>query len=183
MEPQYSSWQYWNESVLKPRAAYHTDFGKSLDVLVSEEPEPEQDLASRIFSDKTRTLKSTVKALFNEINGRERLNAELLGKVEQDISKAHSYLEQIRVLTARDYMQELTLNLNRRRTQLEDRASQLEQEKRREHVECWRDLMHLKRYLLTALKEYWLISRRSAALHLENDERRGNVQEVETYSW
>ena len=32
---------------------------------------------------------------------------------------------------------------------------ELEKEKRKEYLECWRDLMFLKKYLLASLKDYW----------------------------
>lgn len=40
----------------------------------------------------------------------------------------------------------------------------LEQEKRKEELECWRDLMFLKKYLLSSLKEYWDLVKRGEVL-------------------
>ena len=48
--------------------------------------------------------------------------------------------------------------------QLETNVLDLEKEKRKEYLECWRDLSFLKKYLLSALKDYWDLSRRSEAL-------------------
>ena len=45
--------------------------------------------------------------------------------------------------------------------QFENVILELEKEKRKEYLECWRDLMFLKKYLLSAFKEYWdLIKKR-----------------------
>ena len=45
--------------------------------------------------------------------------------------------------------------------QFENNLLSLREEKRKEHLECWKDLMFLKKYLMTALREYWdLVKRR-----------------------
>lgn len=171
---------YLENSVLKPRSCYHTDFDKSIETIVLDEPRENEDLADRIFSDKSRTLKSTVKALFNEINLRGKLDSELLKKIDYDICKCKTYLHEVEFLN-----QPYTLNpdLTSRRTKLENQVFQLEQEKRKEYLECWRDLLHLKTYLLSALKDYWIISKRKLALNLEDDRHREYMQETETYNW
>ena len=48
--------------------------------------------------------------------------------------------------------------------QVEDKLLDLEQEKRKEKLECWRDLMFLKKYLMSSLKEYWDLVKRGAVL-------------------
>jgi hypothetical protein len=148
---------YWNESILKPRPFYYTDFDKSIEKIVLDEPEEPKGLAERVFSDKSKTLKSTIKALFNEINIRERLDSFLLYRIDEDICKSRTYLHELKFLN-----QPYTLNpdLTNRRTKLENQIFQLEQEKRKAYLECWKDLMGLKKELLSALKDYWLISKR-----------------------
>jgi len=50
--------------------------------------------------------------------------------------------------------------------QLENNVLELEKEKRKEYLECWRDLMFLKKYLLSSLKDYWdLIKKRDVLSH------------------
>ena len=45
--------------------------------------------------------------------------------------------------------------------EFENNILELKKEKRKEYLECWRDLMFLKKYLLSAFKEYWdLIKKR-----------------------
>lgn len=174
---------YLENSVLKLRPFYHTDFDKSIEKIVLDEPEEPKGLADRIFSDKTKTLKSTVKALFNEINLRERLDSLLLYRIDEDVCKCRTYLHEVKFLN-----NSYTLNpdLTGRRTKLENQIFQLEQEKRKEYLECWKDLFMLKKELLLGLKDYWLISKRKSALNLEDDKDygcRGYMQEIEAYTW
>lgn len=177
---------YLENSVLKPRPFYHTGIEDSLEnIVLKEEPLPERGTIDKIFSDKSRNLKATVKALFNEILLRERLNTYLLGRMDDDLCKTGSYLEEIRMITSRDYLRDLTLGFSRRRTMLESRLIDLEKEKRQEYLTCWKDLMFLKRYLLSALKDYWNLSNRKSFLGMENDESgyRRNMQETEAFDW
>jgi len=44
----------------------------------------------------------------------------------------------------------------------------LEKEKRKEYVECWRDVMFLKKYLLSTLKDYWDVVKRRDVLSSGN---------------
>ena len=175
---------YLENSVLKPRNFYETGMEESLEsIVLNKEPEKEKGLVDKVFSDKGRTLKATVKALFNEIITREKLDSELLKKIDSEICNADSYLEQIHFLTKRQYTPDLELAFSRRRTQLEARTLELEKEKRHEYHECWKDLMFLKRYLLSALKDYWNIGGRRSFLDVGNDGYRGTVQETEAYNW
>lgn len=177
---------YLENSVLKPRPFYHTGIEDSLEnIVLKEEPSPERSTIDKIFSDKGRNLKATVKALFNEILLRERLNSELLNRMDSDICKTDSYLEQIKFITQRQYTPDLEISLSRRRTQLESRLIDLEKEKRQEYLTCWKDLMFLKKYLLSAFKDYWNLSNRKSFLGMENDESgyRNNMQETEAYNW
>jgi hypothetical protein len=176
---------YLENPLLKPRDFYETGIEKSLeDIVLKEEPEQERSIVDRVFSDKGRTLKATIKALFNEILTRERLNSGVLSAIDSDICNTDSYLEQIRMVTQRQYMPDLEIALSRRRTQLEGRVMDLEKEKRQEYLTCWKDLMFLKKYLLSALKDYWTVSNRKSFLNLENDTGyRGPVQETQAYNW
>ena len=65
------------------------------------------------------------------------------------------------------------------------RLIDLEKEKRQEYLTCWKDLMFLKRYLLSALKDYWNLSNRKSFLGMENDESgyRSNMPETEAFDW
>jgi len=164
---------YLDNPLLKSRSFYQTGIEESLEnIVLREEPVRERGIVERVFSDKGRTLKATIKALFNEILLRERLNSELLVKIDSDICKTDSYLEQIKFLTQRQYTPDLEIGFSRRRTQLENQVLDLEKEKRQEYLTCWKDLMFLKKYLLSALKDYWTVSNRKSFLNMENDRYR-----------
>ncbi len=175
---------YWDNSLLKPRHFYHTGFEDSLENIVfKEEPEKEKDMLGRVFSDKNKTLKSTVKALFNEIMLRERLDSFLLYKINEDICRQHSHSEQVKILMQFNYSTNLLNYSGKARMQIEKNVLDLEQEKRKEYLECWKDLTLLKKDLLCALKDYWLLSKRKHSLNLEDDRRGEYMQEIEAYNW
>lgn len=176
---------YFENPLLKPRDFYHTGIEESLEkIVLDDEPLPERGMIDRVFSDKSRTLKATVKAVFNEILTRERLDSVVLKDIDSDLCKTGSYLEQIREMTRRQYTPDLEIALSRRRTQLESRLMDLDKEKRQEYLACWKDLAYLSKGLLTALKDYWNLSNRKSFLNLEDDTGyRGPVQKAEAYNW
>lgn len=122
-----------------------------------------QQTLDMLFSDKSKTLKATVKELLNEISLRKKLNSELLTKMNEDICKCKTYLHEIRDIVKRNYEAQ-DVKFGRRRTQLENMILSLEQEKRKEYVECWRDLMFLKKYLMSALADYWELNKKRESL-------------------
>ncbi len=143
---------------------YHTDLKGSLENIVfNEEPESEKSIVGRIFSDKGKTLKATIKALFNEIQLREKLDTFLVYRVDEEIQGQKSELLHLKGLRVH-YTPELYKDVTKSKRQLEDSLSELEREKRKEYVECWRDLMFMKKYLLTALKDYWDLSKKRNVL-------------------
>lgn len=175
---------YLDNPVLKPRNFYETGLEQGLEsIILEQEPREEKDVVDKVFSDKSRTLKATVKALFNEILTREKLDSVLLKKIDSHICDADSYLDQIREMTKMQYLPDLEISLSRRRTQLEARVLELEKEKRQEYLACWKDLMFLKRYLLSALKDYWNIGGRKSFLDVEDVGYRANMPEIEAYNW
>jgi len=152
---------------LKPRHFYDTGLESVLDSIVLDKESAGQDFLERATGDKRHSLKATIKALFNEILGREKLSRLLAEKIEEEIMQTHTYLQELRQLTRYDYSGFWMLNLNSRRTQLEDRAIKLEQEIRQESVGCWRDLSVLKKYLLFSLKTYWEFHHRAELFDLQ----------------
>jgi hypothetical protein len=172
------------DSILKPRPFYHTGFEQSLEkIVLNEKPYMERDIVDRIFADKSRTLKATIKALFNEIQIRESLDYVLISDINKGMCRQHCYLENLKVLNQRNYSIELMNEFNRRKLQIENNVINLEQEKRREYLECWKDLLFLKKYLLSALKDYWNASSNKTFLNIKNDKRRGYLQKTEAYNW
>lgn len=177
---------YRQDSTLRPRPFYHTGIEESLEhIVLNEEPERKKDAVDKVFSDKGRTLKATIKALFNEILLRERLDSFLLYNMNDGICRQHNYLESLKVLNQHNYLPELLNDFHEKKMKLEDNVLGLEKEKRKEYLECWRDLMALKKYLLSALKDYWNLNSRKTFLDIENDKsgHRNHMQEAEAYTW
>jgi len=142
---------------LKP--FYHTDF-KDIERIIEDKHYENKYLVKRLFSDKSKTLKATIKALLDEIRLRERLNVDLLSKIDEDICKCKTYLYYFDLI--QPYA--ISYDLLSKKIKLQNQIFQLEQEKRKEYRECWHDLMFLKKYLMSALKDYWDISRKDKFL-------------------
>lgn len=140
---------------------YHTNLKNTLEnIVLKNKIKKETSALERIFSDKTKTLKATVKALLDEIKLRENLNLHLLKKIDNDICSNNT---QIMLLEKQKthYVFDHFIEIKKQKIKLEDNVLKLENEKRKEYLECWRDLMFLKKYLLVALKEYWdMVNRR-----------------------
>ncbi len=137
---------------------YHSDLKSSLENIVFDEDESsKKGIADRIFTDKTKTLKAGVKAMLAEIELRENLNTHLLNKINNGICRQKNLIENIRI----SYNLESSKDIKNIKLQFENNLLSLREEKRKEHLECWKDLMFLKKYLMTALREYWdLVKRR-----------------------
>lgn len=165
-----------------PKPFYHTNLDNVLEgVSLKSLPQYERGGLETVFSDKAKTSKAGVKALLEEIALRETLDSHLINKIDDQICEQDTALMQLKNLKV-DYSPELAKHVDKRRTQLEANVLELEREKRREYLECWRDLMFLKKYLLSALKDYWTAAKKrdvlSYDLHRknENTERsRGNM--------
>ncbi|MDP1854234.1 MAG: hypothetical protein Q8L26_08560 [Candidatus Omnitrophota bacterium] len=177
---------YRQDSVLKPRPFYHTGFKETLErIVLNEEPQKERGIVDKVFSDKGRTLKETIKALFNEIQTRERLDHILLSDINEDMCRQHSSFEQVKSIMRFNYSTDFLDYFSKAKMQIEDKVLDLEKEKRKEYLECWKDLMFLKKYLLSALKDYWNASSSKSFLNIENDKpgHRIHMQKTEAYNW
>lgn len=154
---------YQKDSVPDTRPFYHTDLKESLEkIVIKEEPSKDEGMLEKIFTDKGKTQKATIKALFKEIQLRERLNSHLLNDIDNDICRQHTYLMQFNTGYV-TYPIDPTKD-SASKAQLENNVLELEKEKRKEYLECWDDLMVLKRYLFGTLKDYWNLSKRREAL-------------------
>ncbi len=108
----------------------------------------------RLMQLKTRSQKASVKALLEEIDLREKLNLHLMQRIDEGISRQHTFSMQLN--NQLDIYQVDRMNeINKQKKEFEQNVLELEKEKRKEYLECLRDLMFLKKYLLSALKEYW----------------------------
>jgi len=139
----------------------NSEISKSLEgITLKSDSMNENSLLEILLSDKSKTLKSTIKALLNEIELREDLDMHLLSKISEDLCEQNTNLDHLKNMKVQ-YSFELWENVNKSRIQIENQLLELEKEKRKEYLECWRDLMFLKKYLLSALREYWdLVKRR-----------------------
>ena len=156
---------YSDDSLLKPRHFYKTGFEDTLENIVAGgTPAPEQSFLDRVLDDKKQVLKATVKALFNEMQEREKLSSTMIQRINGRILDSYTYLHEIRDITSRTYSLDLALNLSRRRTQLEDRILSLEKLRDEEAVACLRDGVLTRRYLLQGLSAYWEFARKTEHL-------------------
>ena len=131
--------------------------------ILSSDDNPSSTLES-IFTNKTKVLKSTIKQLFNEINLRLQVDTDIFKGINEDICVCYNFLEEVKLHIGRGYDMERILAFIPRRTQLETQIFDFKKQKRTEALECWRDLMFLKKYLMSALSEYWLLSKRQQLL-------------------
>ena len=154
---------YLDDPNLNTKSFYQTGLSQDLENIVSKnESNKDQGFLERVFSDKTKNSKATVKALLDEISLREKLDSHLLYKIDQGMSRQQIQLENLNDL--RIYSFELTKDRDNTKSQLENNVLELEKEKRKEYLECWRDLMFMRKYLFSALKDYWDLSKRRSAL-------------------
>ena len=116
-----------------------------------------------MISDKVETLKASVVALLEEIKLREDLNSNHFNKINCEICKLHTDLLNLDNVNI-SYPNDLLREINEARSRINDNVLELEREKRNEGLECWRDLMFLKKYLMGALKDYWELVRRRRVL-------------------
>ena len=130
-----------------------------------------------IFQDKAKTHKASAKALLDEIELRQKLNSRMVYDIDTEILKQSNQILEINN-RKEGYFFDNFLNLRKIRLKLEDRVLDLEKEKRKESHECWRDMMFMKKYLLSSLKDYWDLARKRDALSL--DFGSPNYDEIQT---
>jgi hypothetical protein len=133
---------------------------KTIDNPLFSKNRSKNSLLEQIISDKTKILKSTITELLSEITQREMINNDISDKIDQEIFDQENNLQILRQ-KGFGYAFDNLLIRQRLESQQADSIQDLEQEKRKERVECWRDLMNLKKDLLSAFREYWnLVKRR-----------------------
>ena len=162
--------RYLDDSLLKPRHFYKTGLEETLEGVVAEKtPAPAESFLERVLGEKALGLKATVKALFNELQAREKLNADITAQISDDTCRTGSYLEEIRLLTRNDYSNYWASKFTGRRTQLEDRTIGLARELREEARANFREQSQLRLYLLKALKDYAEFARKIKHLRYGED--------------
>lgn len=137
------------------RPFYHSELKSSLEgIAFQDSDQKNKNPLEKIFTDKSKTLKAGVKALLQEIELRESLDAHVINKIDDEISHHRLSLNKLNEIRP-GYTIYDSNDLSKSKLKLENSLMELEKEKRKEYLECWRDLMFLKKYLLTSLKNYW----------------------------
>ena len=142
----------------------HKELKKALEMIVSNSKSKQgTSPLENMFSDKTKTLKASVNALLEEIKLRKDLNAHQFKIINEEICRQHTELMQLENI--RDcYPGDLTKDVDEAKVKIKSNVLELEKEKRQEGLECWRDLMFLKKYLMVSLKDYWELARKRGVL-------------------
>ena len=142
----------------------HKELKKSLEAIVSApEPSPRRPILEEMFSDKAKTLKASVNALLEEIQLSEDLHTSHFKKMNDEICRQHTELMQLEnIVDCHPF--DLTGDVDEEKTRIKSNVLELEREKRQEGLECWRDLMFLKKYLMVSLKDYWELTRKRGVL-------------------
>lgn len=123
----------------------------------------------KLLFGKLRMLKATVNALLEEIEHRESLHSSLVQEIREEVFRQRDQLGRLR-RTLSDYTIESLRDRKGLEIKIESSVNELEGEKRKENLEVWRDLMFLKKYLMSALREYWDAVRRREILCLDQNE-------------
>jgi hypothetical protein len=142
----------------------HEKLKESLEIIVSDSgSEKDSGPLEDMLSDKAKTLKASVNALLEEIKLREGLNAHQFNKINSEICRQHTELMQLENIQD-SYPFDLTKDVDEAKDRIKSNVLELEREKRQEGLECWRDLMFLKKYLMVSLKDYWELVRKRCVL-------------------
>ena len=97
-DPKYSNVLpgYLENLYSSPKPFYHADLKSGLEqTIISNENDKGEGFLERVFSDKTKTSKATVKGLLEEISLREKLDSHLCYRIDQDISRHQIRLENL----------------------------------------------------------------------------------------
>jgi hypothetical protein len=167
-----------NHKEIKFPPFYHTKFKDSLEKIVfKNKSETRNTILDNVFSDKQKTLAATIKSLLDEIHLREELDLHLLNKINEDRCWQKTQLINLENLNV-NYIFEWFNEINKHKIKIENNILDLEKEKRKEYLECWRDLMFLKKYLMSALKDFWELTKKQNLLtgnlnqQTENEDRK-----------
>jgi flagellar biosynthesis component FlhA len=119
-----------------------------------------------ILNDKAKTQKAAAKALLEDIRARQTVNKCLLDKLDYEICAQDTQIMGIESRKER-YVFDNFIQTEKLKLKLEDRVLELKKEKRKEYLEYWRDMMFMKKYLLSSLKDYWDIARKRNVLSMD----------------
>lgn len=133
---------------------FHTSFDADLEKLLTiEEPLLKPSVLDRFISDKASSLRSRARRIHAEIKTRQELNLLLMNDIERKASEITSNIMQLEILES-NYNPELRRETDTLKMHFRNQIFELEKEKRREYLECWKDLLFLKKELLPVLEEF-----------------------------
>lgn len=123
-------------------------------------PTIEKDPARAILGEKTDLGRMSVGSLVYQIEQRERIRDENLTRILYQEVEIDSQIMRL-MATHPDYL----TGIDRLQSGLATELTRLEQQKRMEEVECWRDVARLKERLVEALGMYRDTARRYEMVH------------------
>jgi len=153
-DPTYAT-SYSNSSVLVPAAspsyvANTNDATDAMDAVVAGVmPEQGRDMLSRFLGRKKSFAARSVQDILGGMYERQRLKDELNHAIDYQHSRLMTKLLETDTWITGRYPQ-----LDKARSQLERQIQSLEQERRKEDIACWRDLIRLKSELREAMREF-----------------------------
>jgi len=132
----------------------------SLDSMLQYNRADSLDSADMILEDKMKLLGTKVRHLVSEVQSRNRIKEKHLEKIEDEIMKCESYLDNL------DQVWGLFENplVESKRQALGREISNLEEQKREQVVKAWSDQARLAADLLEAMGEYRAAIRRNQVL-------------------
>ncbi len=133
----------------------------SFENLLNKIPDSKPETLTDLVSDKAQSLKSTLKEILEDINLRKNINYRLLKKINKTICQENTALM---ALEKQEGQYHFDIEIRKVKRKFEDSVLDLEKEKRAEYLECWRDLVDIKRYLMVAFREYWDLAKRREML-------------------
>lgn len=120
------------------------------------------DLINTFFSDKVAMMRGTLENILSQIEERKRIKERNLLSIRKDMCKCQSYLLEIEALS--NILYSRSINMGRRRTNLDGQMFSLKKDLRSEELSYWRDLVFLKKEFMENLKEYQAAKKRKELL-------------------
>ena len=139
-----------------PAYSLITPYAQKEDIKVLEEilnkEDKTHDLTESFFSGKSNILMIKILDLVSQIRERKRMQELNVRRRNKDVLSLETGLLQLDSL--RKSFAPYTPDMGKRKTALESKIIDLESEKGKEYVECFRDLVPLKESLLDSLRAY-----------------------------
>ncbi|MEO0126291.1 MAG: hypothetical protein ABIL44_00905 [candidate division WOR-3 bacterium] len=136
-------------------------------------PSLKDNLAEEIIKEKLRFQKATLVQLVNLIVERERVKKRNIASLDSEIMEcqAHLYLYKCHIYPINPD--------NKRKSNLERALSQLENQRRQEEIDCWKDTFRLWQEVLKIASEYRAMLRKIKMITLPfGDEKKRRTEKT-----